>query len=65
MVEKFVAIRDAYKEEEKALLANLEKVRVRIGLFDQMIAEEGGVATASAASNSVEKKESDIIEIHL
>lgn len=78
MVGKFKAIREAYKAEEAALQAEaiavqakLEKVRVRINLFDQMIAEEEGVPTAIPETPvyrtpvAAEAKKDEIIEIHL
>lgn len=79
MVEKFKAIRDAYKEEERALEEKLAKVRIRIDMFDEMIAEEEGLATVTEEKPSEtivaieenhdvveEKKEdSEIIEIRL
>lgn len=86
MVEKFKAIRDSYKALERDYEEKLAKVRGRISLFDEMIAEEGGLATATAKvekpseqpvqpvqpvlfeenrSVVAEKKESEIIEIHL
>ena len=78
MVGKFKAIREAYKAEEASLQAEaiavqakLEKVRVRINLFDQMIAEEEGVPTAISETPvyrtpvASEAKKDEIIEIHL
>ena len=47
MVEKLTAIRDAYKAEERALEEKLAKVRSKISMFNDMIAEEGGLATAT------------------
>lgn len=47
MVEKLTAIRDAYKAEERALEEKLAKVRGKISMFDDMIAEEAGIVTAT------------------
>ena len=52
MVEKFKAIRDAYKAEERALEEKLVKVRGRIVMFDEMIAEEAAPVTATVEEPS-------------
>lgn len=67
MVEKFKAIRDAYKAMESALEAKLATVRSRITLFDEMIAEEGGLASnvTAGTTSPTDVKDSDIVEIHL